>query len=151
MHPLLQLLILKLGRIEGGRVIHEGRIVEHGSVGVGIEVEAGAIVVLDGSVVHPGAHFCEIVRQPICRRKSATLNWNWASIDGREGQMEMTKRESRFTRWKSRWGCKAMDDTNASASAASTTMSSRRVSIYAITRHRDTRNRGGLGWNGGLT
>jgi hypothetical protein len=68
LQPLLELRILKLGRIEGRRVIHKSGRVEHGSAGVGVEmVEACAIVILDGGVVHPGGHVCgKELRQPIC-------------------------------------------------------------------------------------
>ena len=76
-HPLLELRILKLGRIEGRRVIHKSGRVEHGSTGVGIEmVEACAIVILDGGVVYPGGHDCgKELRQPIysCDKMSAVL------------------------------------------------------------------------------
>jgi hypothetical protein len=59
LHPLLQLLILELGRVEGGVVGDKGGGVEHVSTGIGVEmVEARAIVVLDDGVVHPGAHVC---------------------------------------------------------------------------------------------
>ena len=101
MHPLLELGILKLGRIEGGRVVHKSGRVEHGSTGVGVEmVEACAIVILDGGggVVHPGGHDCgKELRQPICScdNKSAMLFRAEASIEGLEGRTEMAKRESR--------------------------------------------------------
>ena len=77
LHSLLKLLILKLGGIEGGVVAHKGRWVQHASACIGVEmVEACAIVILDGGVVHPGAHVCgKELRQPICRcdTTSATL------------------------------------------------------------------------------
>lgn len=68
LHPLLKLLILELGGIEGVRVAHKGRCIEHASAGVRVEmVEAWAIMALDGGIVHPGAHVCgKELRQPIC-------------------------------------------------------------------------------------
>jgi hypothetical protein len=98
LHPLLQLRILKLGRIERWRVIHKSGRVEHGSTGVGVEmVEACAIVIL-GSGIHPGGHDCgKELRQPICScdKKSAVLFRAEGSIEGLEGRTEMAKRESR--------------------------------------------------------
>lgn len=65
LHPLLELLVLELGRVEGGGIVHKSGWVEHGCVCVKM-VEASAIVVLDGGFVHPGAHFCgKEARQPI--------------------------------------------------------------------------------------
>lgn len=99
LHPLLELGILKLGRIEGRRVVHKSGGVEHGSAGVGVEmVEACAIVVLDGSIIHPGGHDCgKELRQPICGcdKKSAMLFRAEASIEGFEGRTEMAKRRCR--------------------------------------------------------
>ena len=67
LHPLLQLLILELGGVEGVRVSHEDGGVEHASAGIGVEVvEARAIMALDGGIVHP-AHVCG---KPICRRST---------------------------------------------------------------------------------
>jgi hypothetical protein len=48
---------LELGRIKGRRVVHKGGRIEHGSTYVRVE-EASAIMILDGGVVHPGAHVC---------------------------------------------------------------------------------------------
>lgn len=98
LHPLLELCILKLGRIEGRRVVHKSRRVEHGSAGVGVEMVEACAIGMDGGIVHPGGHDCgKELRQPICScdEKSAMLFRAEASIEGLEGRTEMAKRESR--------------------------------------------------------
>jgi hypothetical protein len=93
----LQLLILELGRIEGW-VIHEGVRVEHGSTSVRVEmVEAsGIVILLDGGVVHPGAHVCGTkLELPICGcdKTLAIQYFNRASIERLEARRKMTARE----------------------------------------------------------
>ena len=57
LHSLLKLLVLELGRIEGGIIADEGRWIKHRSACIGVEeVEACAIMILDGGVIHPGTH-----------------------------------------------------------------------------------------------
>ena len=70
LHPLLQLLILELGRVKGVvRVAYEDGGVEHASAGIGVKVvEASAIMALDGGIVHP-AHVCG---KPICGRSTTS-------------------------------------------------------------------------------
>jgi hypothetical protein len=101
------LLVLELGRIKGRRVVHKGGRIEHGSTCVRVE-EASAIMILDGGVVHPGAHVCgKEVRQPICKcdKKSAGQYQKEVSIEGLDGPTEMAKCEARpgamdvATRW----------------------------------------------------
>ncbi len=98
LHSLLQLGILKLGRIEGGRIVHESGRVEHGTAGVGVEMVEACAIGMDGGIIHPGGHDCgKTLRQPICScdKKSAMLFRAEVSIEGLEGRTEMAKRESR--------------------------------------------------------
>lgn len=102
LHPLLQLLVLELGGIKGCRVVHEGIRVEHIGAGIGVEmVEASAIVVLDGGVVHPGAHVCgKWLRRPICNGDLmlAMEAEGDAPVGRFSGPVEMAKRDSRTRR-----------------------------------------------------
>jgi len=98
LHALLQLGILKLRRIEGGRVIHKSGRVEHGPAGVGVEMVEACAIGMDGGIIHPGGHDCgKALRQPICScdKKSAVLFRAEVSIEGLEGRTEMAKRKSR--------------------------------------------------------
>ena len=90
LHPLLQLLILKLGWVEGVRVAHEDGGVEHASAGIGIEVvEASAIMALDGGIVHP-AHVCG---KPICSR--STTSAIWYGKEALQGRTRGSRRDGR--------------------------------------------------------
>lgn len=108
LHSLLELLILELRGIEGRRVIHKGGWVKHCSGGIRVEmVEASAIVILDGGVIHPGAHVCgKAIWQPICRcdHMLAIQYHNGSSREEPDDEREMGRRDSRLGAMKSRRG-----------------------------------------------
>lgn len=150
LHSLLQLLILELG-VEGGRVVHKVRWVKHR---IRVEVvEACAIVVLDGGVVHPGAHVCgKELRQPICRcdKTSAMLflYCKRVSMERPADGRQMDKRDSRqvamkvATRLMMRRGDKG-ERTSMPHQHHQSSLNNEAQYLQDVTRHLNDQRRGG--------